>query len=139
MSSNSRSNSNFNSHFIIGSFYIINMPKELVQDCEDLLSDMDDGYEISFFIKKFSDHNIKFELVNDFHDFGSKYYRASVDWEDYLKWSDEMKDFWDHEKDNQYFKEYLVKTQENGFTCIGCRYDYDSTEMKSLLIDPDNI
>ena len=131
----------YKSPFIIGSFCIINIPKELVQDYEDLLSDMDDGYEISFFIKKFSDHNhnIKFERMKDFHNFGSKYYCVSVDWEDYLKWSDEMKDFWDHEKDNQYFEEYLVKTQEDGWTHTRCRYDYDSTEMKSLLIDPDNI
>ena len=130
----------FNNHFIITCFLIYNIPEDVQQD--DFLSDMDDGYQISYFIKSYPGlSNIKFKLINQedsaFEDV--KCFGAHVEWEDYKKWTEQMKEFWNYETDNDYFNNYLIRSVENGMTTISGRYDYDSDEMNSLLIDPENL
>ena len=103
---------------------------------DDLLSDMDDGYKVSYFIRKYPGlHNIQFEASS--HD--KEFYSASVEFSDYENWSPEMKDFWDYSKESQWEKDFQVKSIEDGFRTIRYRYDCDSIEMKSLLIDPANL
>lgn len=129
----------FNNHFIVSCFLIDNIPEGVQQD--DFLSDMDDGYQISYFIKSYPGlSNIKFKLIDQedsaFKDV--KCFGAYVEWEDYKKWTEQMKEFWNYETDNDYFKSYLKRSVENGMTTISARYNYDSDEMNSLLIDPEN-
>tara|TARA_Y100000034_G_scaffold72546_1_gene87440 strand:- start:34 stop:450 length:417 start_codon:yes stop_codon:yes gene_type:complete len=124
----------FNPYFGIGCLLIEDMPADSANNFEDLLSDMDDGYKISCFIRRYpSAHNIQFEL----HE--KELYRAWVDFSTYRNWTQEMKDFWDWEKESQWEKDYQVKSIENGCTHIRYRYDCSSIEMKSLLVDPLNL
>ena len=121
----------FNPYFGIGCFLIEGMPAD---NFEDLLSDMDDGYKISCFIRRYpSAHNIQFERHGD------ELYRARVDVSSYHNWTQEMKDFWNWEKESQWEKDYQVKSIENGCTNIRYRYNCSSIEMKSLLVDPLNL
>lgn len=130
----------FNKHFIIGGFLINGYPEELqTQDEHDMLSDMDDGYEISYFIKSYPGlHKVRFVKYEESM-FDCEQYTAYVQWEDYQTWTQEMKDFWDHEKDNDYFKTYLKRTMDGSMSIISCKYSYDSDQMNSILIDPSNL
>jgi hypothetical protein len=122
--------SELNTYFGIGCFLINGISGD---NYEDLLSDMDDGYKVSYFIRKYPGlHNIQFEASSH----NEEFYSASVEFSDYENWSDEMKDFWAYSKESQWEKDYQIKSIENGFNTIRCRYGYDSIEMKSLLINP---
>jgi hypothetical protein len=125
-----------NPYFEIGGLVVKDMPKHLIGDnWEDFLSDMDDGYKISYFIKKYpSLHKIKFKSFDK-----KSFYSTCLNFSDYKNWTQEMKDFWLRSKESQWDKDYQVKSIENGITTIRYRYDYESIEMKSLLVNPLNL
>ena len=124
----------FNPYFGIGCFLIEGIPADNALRYEDMLSDMDDGYKISCFIRRYpSVHKIQFE----FH--GKELYRAWVDFADYKNWTQEMKDFWVYGKESQWEKDYQIKTIKKINSIIRYRYDCSSIEMKSLLVDPLNL
>ena len=122
-------------YFGIGCLIVKDMPKHLIAKWEDFLSDMDDGYEISYFIRKYPNlHNIQFKVSDN-----EVFYNAWVDFADYKNWNQEMKEFWNPEKENQWSKDYQVKSIEDNMTTISYRYGYESIEMKSLLVNPLNL
>ena len=128
---------NTNPFFILSSFIVVDMPEPLTEDYADLLSDMDDPYEISFFCRKYPNHNIQFNLISEETDI--KYYSASVDYSDYLNWTEEMKKYWSPEGENEYFRKYQINSNEEGLTLVRYKFKYEGIEMKSLIIDPKSV
>ena len=133
-----------NEYFMISCFAVYgdDMPLDFVKEGKDFLSDMNDGYEISYFCKAYPNHNIEFVDNGNTSQFDiqdGKSFSCHVKYSNYIKWSENMKSFWHSnifEDLNEFQRKYRVISLEDGVKINRPRYSYDSDEMNSLLINP---